>query len=66
MFSVKKRRIWGKIIVAFNYLKEAYMKDRERLFTRAHSDRTRNKCFKLRKRRFRLEILCCEEGETLA
>lgn len=52
--------------MAFNYLKGAYMKDRERLFTRALSDRTRNKCFKLRERRFRLEILCYEEGETLA
>lgn len=35
-----KEKAWGGLIVALQYLKGAYEKDRERLFTRAGSDRT--------------------------
>jgi len=34
LFSVEKRRLWGDLIVAFQYLKGAYRKDGEGLFTR--------------------------------
>ena len=41
-------RLWGDLIVAFQYLKEAYKQERERLFTRVDSDRTKGNGFKLR------------------
>ncbi|KAK4823902.1 hypothetical protein QYF61_008115 [Mycteria americana] len=56
VLSLEKRRLWGDLIVAFQYLKEAYKKDRERLFTRTCSDRTRGNSFKLKGGRFRLDI----------
>jgi len=56
LFSLEKRRQWGDLIVAFQYLKETYRKDGENLFSRACCDRTRSNGFKLRMCRFRLDI----------
>jgi len=56
LLSLEKRRLQGNLIVAFPYLKGAYKKDRERLFSKACSYRTRDKGFKLKEGRFRLYI----------
>jgi len=41
LFSLQKRRLQGGLIAAFQYLKEAYKKDGDRLFNRACCNRTR-------------------------
>jgi len=41
LFSLEKRRLWGGLTVAFQYLNRACKKDGDKLFTRACSDRTR-------------------------
>ncbi|KAK4816211.1 LOW QUALITY PROTEIN: hypothetical protein QYF61_013449 [Mycteria americana] len=64
LFSPEKRRLWGHLIAAFQYLKGAYNKDEGR----ACSDRTRGNGFKLKEGRFRLDIrkkFYDEGGETL-
>ena len=56
LFSLEKRRLWGDLIVVFQYLKGAYKKDGESLFSRACCNRTRSNGFKIERGRFRLEI----------
>ncbi|KFQ82973.1 hypothetical protein N335_05546, partial [Phaethon lepturus] len=56
LFSLEKRRLWGHLIAAFQYLKEAYKKGGDRHFSRAYCDRTRGNGFKLKEGRFRLDI----------
>ncbi|PKU43203.1 hypothetical protein llap_6491 [Limosa lapponica baueri] len=56
LFSLEKRRLWGDLVVAFQYLKGAYRKDGDGLFTRACSGRMRHSGFKLEEGRFRLDI----------
>ena len=56
LFSLEKRRLWGHLTEAFQYLKGAYKKDWDRLFSRACSTRTRGNGFKLKEGRFRLNI----------
>ena len=55
-FSLKKRKLWGDLIVAFEYLKGAYRKAGEGLFIRACRDRMRGNGFKPEESRFRLDI----------
>ena len=54
--QLEKRRLWGDLVAAFQYLKRAYKKAGEGLFTRACSDRTRGNGFKLKVGGFRLDV----------
>ena len=53
MFSLEKRRLWGDVIAAFQYLKGAYKQEGSQLFTRVDNSRTRRNGFKLKEGRFR-------------
>lgn len=55
LLSREKRRLWGDLPAAFQYLKEICKKEGERLFTQADSDRTRGKTLKLKEERFGLD-----------
>ena len=56
LFSLGKRRVWGHLIVSFQYLKGACKKDGD--FTKACtcSDRRRGNSFKLKESRYTLDI----------
>jgi len=56
LFSFKKRRLWGDLVAAFQYLKGAYKQEGERLFMRVDGDWSRGIGFILRQGRFRLDI----------
>jgi len=55
LFSLEKRRVWGHLIGAFQYLKGTYRQDGEGLFTGVCSDRTRGNGCKLKEGTFRLD-----------
>ncbi|KFQ05429.1 hypothetical protein N329_00672, partial [Haliaeetus albicilla] len=55
-FSLEKRRLWGDLIAAFHYIKGAYKKDGDKLFSRACCNRTRGNGFTLKEGTFRLDI----------
>jgi len=56
LFCLEKRRLWGDLIAAFQYLKGVYKKDEKGHFTRVCRDRTRGDGCKLKEGRFGLDI----------
>ena len=61
LFSLEKRKLWGDLILAFQYLKGAYKQEGSKLFERVDNIRTRGNGFKLKEGRFRVHI----KGEFL-
>lgn len=53
---------WRRVIVALRYLKGAYKKDGDRLFSRACCNHARGNGFNWKEGRFRLEEIFYDEG----
>jgi len=56
LFSLEKRRLWGNLTAAFQYLKGPYNNAGEGLLIRSCKDRRRDNGFKLKVGRFRLDL----------
>jgi len=55
LFSLEKRRLQGDLTAAFQYLKRAYKKDGDSLFSRTCCSRTKDNGFKVEEGRCRLD-----------
>ena len=55
LFSLEKRRLWGDLIAAFQYLMGVYIQEGSQLFTRVDNGRTRGNGYKM-EGRFRLDV----------
>ena len=53
LFSLEKRTVWEKLIVAFQFLKGVYKHEGNQFFTWVDRDRARGNGFKLKEGRFR-------------
>lgn len=51
-----RRKVQGDLTAAFQYLKGAYRKERDRPFSRVYCDRTSGKAFNIKEGRFRLDV----------
>jgi len=49
LFSLGKKRLWGNMRAAFQYLTGGYEKEGDRLFIRVCGDRARGNSFKLKR-----------------
>ena len=56
MFSLEKRILWGDLTAAFRHLKQVYKHEGTQLFVWVYRHRRRGNNFKLKERRFRLDI----------
>ena len=56
LFSLGKRRLWGHLIAAFQYLGVVCKQEGSQLFGKVDNSRTRGNGFKLKEGRFKLDI----------
>jgi len=56
LFSLENKRLWRHLMAALQYLKGAYKKNGDKVFSRASCNRTRDSGFKLKEGRFGLDI----------